>query len=79
MYRIILTLYSHFMTEKLPKDLLEILACPNCKGDLEYNEEKNILICRNCKVYYEIINGIPNLIWEEAKPLREIEKETKKG
>jgi uncharacterized protein YbaR (Trm112 family) len=66
------------MVEKLPQDLLEILACPNCKGDLEYNEKKNILICRNCKVYYEIIEGIPNLIWEEAKPLEVLKEKTKK-
>jgi uncharacterized protein YbaR (Trm112 family) len=66
------------MVEKLPQDLLEILACPNCKGDLEYDEKKNILICRNCKVYYEIIEGIPNLIWEEAKPLEVLKEKTKK-
>jgi len=66
------------MKEKLPEDLLEILACPNCKGDLEYREKEGILVCKTCKVYYEIIEGIPNLIWEEAKPLNEQREEFKK-
>ncbi len=28
------------------KELLEILACPSCKGDLSYNPEKDTLTCR---------------------------------
>ena len=47
------------------------MACPRCKGDITYDKDKNILICRNCKVYYEIIEGIPNMVPEEAKPLKE--------
>jgi len=57
--------------ETLPTDLLEILACPLCKGDLEYNTERNILICHRCKVYFEIIEGIPDMVPEDAKPLEE--------
>ena len=53
------------------EELLDILACPKCKGDITYNRERNILICNNCKVYYEIIDGIPNMVPEEAKPLKE--------
>ncbi|MGB9910125.1 MAG: Trm112 family protein [Candidatus Hydrothermia bacterium] len=52
--------------------LLEVICCPICKGDLEYDREKNILICRKCKVYYEIVDDIPVLIPSEAKPLNEI-------
>ncbi len=59
--------------EFLSEDLLEILACPKCKGDVEYDRERDFLICRNCKVYYEIIEGIPNMLPEEAKPLEEVE------
>ena len=35
----------------LNKELLDLLACPSCKGDLEYDAEKSILICKNrhCK------------------------------
>jgi len=59
--------------EKVAPDLLEILACPICKGDLIYDEEKNILICQNCAVYYEVKEGIPDLIPEHSKPLKGME------
>ena len=55
--------------KKLPAELLAILACPHCKGELKYDEKDNSLICEKCKVKYEIIEGIPNLIYEEAIPL----------
>ncbi|RUM28163.1 MAG: Trm112 family protein [Aquifex sp.] len=51
------------------KELLKILACPKCKGDLNYDEEKDILICEKCKVYYEVKEDIPILLPESAKPL----------
>ena len=65
------------MEEKntLPPDLLEILACPLCKGDIEYKPEREILICNTCKVYFEIIEGIPNMVPEDAKPLEDLNKE----
>ena len=43
----------------ISKALLEILACPKCKGDLVYDQEKNVLICYNCKVFYPIEEDIP--------------------
>jgi len=45
------------------------LACPRCKGDVEYDRVRNALVCQNCRVYYEVIDGIPNMVPEEAKPL----------
>lgn len=53
----------------LSKDLLEILACPKCKGDLEYKEGENKLVCRACRLAYPIKNDIPVMLIEEAKPL----------
>jgi uncharacterized protein YbaR (Trm112 family) len=53
------------------KELLDIIACPKCKGELLYNEKKNILICGNCKLVYEIEEDIPILLVEQAKPLDE--------
>jgi len=53
----------------ISKELLEILACPKCKGDVILDEEKDRLICKNCKIYYEIKDGIPIMLIEEAKPL----------
>jgi len=55
----------------IPKELLEILACPLCKGEVEYDPQREILICKTCKVYYEIIDGIPDMIPENAKPLKD--------
>ena len=48
--------------EPIPKDLFDILACPLCKGDLEYTKGKKGLICSNCGAEYPIEEGIPNLI-----------------
>jgi uncharacterized protein YbaR (Trm112 family) len=51
------------------KDLLEILACPKCKGDLKLTEKEDGLICEKCKLLYEIKDDIPIMLIEEAKPL----------
>ncbi len=53
----------------LDKELLEIIVCPKCKGDLEYEPEKERLLCRNCSVYYPIREDIPILLIEEAVSL----------
>lgn len=57
----------------LDKELLKILACPKCQGDITYLEEKEVLICNNCRVYYEIKEGIPVMLPEEAKPYENLE------
>jgi uncharacterized protein len=49
--------------------LLEILVCPKCKGDLEYQEAPESLVCRTCDVRYEVREGIPILLIDEAVPL----------
>jgi hypothetical protein len=54
---------------KIQKDLLDILACPQCKGDLRLNEEETGLICDTCKLLYEIRDGIPVMLIEEATPI----------
>lgn len=51
------------------KELLEILACPKCKGELELTENQDGLICRACKLVYEIRDDIPIMLIDEAKPL----------
>jgi len=49
------------------KELLEILACPQCKGKIRYDEKSNGLICDQCKLLYEIKDDVPVLLIEEAK------------
>ncbi|RLB39343.1 MAG: Trm112 family protein [Deltaproteobacteria bacterium] len=53
----------------ISKELLEILACPKCKGDLRLNDAQDGLICESCKLLYEIRDGIPVMLVDEAKPL----------
>lgn len=54
------------MKEGLPKELLDILACPVCKADLDYNQSKNQLVCTKCKHVYEIRDNIPILLPPKA-------------
>lgn len=51
----------------LNKKLLEILACPKCKGDLEYNKDENKLICNSCRLRYKIDDDIPIMLIDEAE------------
>lgn len=55
----------------IKKELLEILACPQCRGMVELNATGNGIVCRNCALLYEIRNGIPIMLIDEAKPLTE--------
>jgi len=58
----------------LDKELLKILVCPKCKGELEYREDKDVLICHNCKLVYQIKDDIPIMLIDKAIPLDEWEK-----
>ncbi|MFP4347174.1 MAG: Trm112 family protein [Thermodesulfobacteriota bacterium] len=55
----------------LSKELLEILACPKCKGDIYLTPNEDGLICDRCKLLYEIKDDIPIMLIEEAKPIQE--------
>ena len=48
------------------KDLLEILACPKCKGEIQLNGKEDGLICRRCKLTYPIREEIPIMLIDEA-------------
>ena len=51
------------------KDLLDILVCPKCKGDLAYLPENNALDCSACSLRYRIDDDIPVMLIDEAQPL----------
>ncbi|PIU32801.1 MAG: hypothetical protein COT06_00775 [Syntrophobacteraceae bacterium CG07_land_8_20_14_0_80_61_8] len=53
----------------ISQDLLDILACPKCKGDIRLTEAGDGLICDQCRLLYEIRDGIPIMLIDEAKPL----------
>jgi len=50
----------------ISKELLEILACPKCKGDIRVNEKEDGLICDACKLLYPIKDNIPVMLIDEA-------------
>lgn len=52
----------------LSPDLLAILVCPKCKGELEYQRAVEELRCHACKLRYRVEDGIPIMLIEEAQP-----------
>ncbi|MFO7718469.1 MAG: Trm112 family protein [Desulfohalobium sp.] len=50
----------------IDSQLLELLACPQCKGELEPTAAEDGLICHNCAVVYPVEDGIPIMLIEEA-------------
>ena len=53
----------------LSQDLLDILACPKCKGPIKLNEARDGLVCATCKLLYPIKDDIPIMLIDEAKPI----------
>jgi uncharacterized protein YbaR (Trm112 family) len=53
----------------LPPELIAIVACPRCKGKLEYRSDGSAFECRACKLAFAVEDDIPNFLIEEAKPL----------
>jgi uncharacterized protein len=53
----------------LNRELIDILACPKCKGTLELRPDESAFVCRACKLVYSVEDDIPNFIVEEALPL----------
>ncbi len=51
------------------QELLDILVCPQCRGELTLNESEDGLICNACRLLYEIRDDIPIMLIEEAKPI----------
>jgi uncharacterized protein YbaR (Trm112 family) len=49
--------------------LLEILACPICKGTLKYQRDARVLVCRLDRLAYPIRDGVPVMLEEEARQL----------
>ena len=58
----------------VPKDLIDILACPKCKGDVQ--ERGMFIICEKCKLAYPILGKtVPDMLIEDAWPLGKAKKE----
>jgi len=49
------------------KELLEILVCPNCRGEVEYRENESFIVCLGrCGYKYPVRDDIPVMLVEEA-------------
>ena len=53
----------------IDKELLDILACPKCKGDLTLTKDRDGLVCEACRLKYEIRDDIPVMLIDEAVSL----------
>jgi hypothetical protein len=54
----------------LPPELLGLLACPKCKGDLEYRTQpEEQLVCHACRLVYRVEDDIPIMLIDEATSL----------
>ena len=53
----------------MDKKLLDILACPVCKGPLLYMKEKQELICKADRLAFRIENDIPVMLADEAREI----------
>ena len=58
----------------IDRELLEILACPQCKGEIAPDEKHENLICAACKLAYPVRDGIPVMLESEARQLTADEK-----
>jgi hypothetical protein len=55
----------------LDPKLLEILACPQCKGELKVDAEHTVLDCLECRLRFKVRDGIPIMLLDEAESLTE--------
>lgn len=53
----------------MDRNLLEILACPICKGELLFDMVNQELICRFDRVAYPVIDDIPVMLENRARRL----------
>lgn len=57
----------------IAKDLLEMLACPKCKGDVK--EQSMFIVCEKCKLAYPILDeNVPDMLIDDAWPLAKAQK-----
>ena len=52
----------------ISQELLEILVCPKCKGDIELSPAGDALTCAACRLRYRIEDDIPVMLIDEATP-----------
>jgi len=53
----------------LSPDLLSILVCSACKGDLVYDAGAQTLTCPACRLRYRVVNDVPDMLVDKAEKL----------
>ena len=53
----------------VPPQLLVLLVCPRCKGELRHEPEAQRLVCPACALAYPVRDGIPVMLIDEATPV----------
>jgi uncharacterized protein len=53
----------------LSPQLLNILVCPKCKGEVDYREAESSIVCESCRLRYPVRDDIPIMLIDEASPL----------
>ena len=51
----------------LSQELLAILVCPQCRGDLDYDPSGASLTCAACRLRYAVVDDIPVLLIDQAQ------------
>ncbi len=54
----------------ISKELLEVLVCPACKGDLRPTPTLDGLDCPRCKIRFAVVDDIPEMLVDQAQPLQ---------
>jgi uncharacterized protein YbaR (Trm112 family) len=53
----------------IDRELLEILVCPRCKGEVKLKEDRTAILCYRCNLAYPVEDDIPVMLASEAKKL----------
>ena len=49
--------------------LLDVIACPICKGKLRYDRNQQVLVCNFNRLSFPIKDGVPMMLAEQAQPI----------
>ncbi len=49
------------------EEMMEVLACPKCNGDVKLNKKENKIVCHDCRLRFSVEDGIPNMLLDDAE------------
>jgi uncharacterized protein YbaR (Trm112 family) len=57
----------------LDPELVQILVCPNDRGEIDYREDEQVIVCRTCGYRYPVRDDIPVMLIDEAETVDQTE------